>query len=111
MTLVFPFQIMWKPYFNLNVNGATVATLQSVCPNPTLSMDMTTPAGGLVLKTANQIGLFAGWFTGGIVVKAYDCNGNFVGTVVETFANTFINQFGFSNLYTIYDANDNQIGT
>lgn len=75
MTLVFPFQIMWKPYFNLVVNGATVATMQSVCPNPTLTMDTTVPNGGLVMKTANQLSLFSGWFTSGAIVKISDCNG------------------------------------
>lgn len=68
-------------------------------------------AGGPVMSTSNQIGLFTSYFTNGAVVTVMDCNGNKLGTVVETWQQTWSNSFTFSTQYTIQDASGRTIAT
>jgi len=44
-------------------------------------MEMTTPDGGLVMRTEADFGIFTSWFTSGSVVNVYDCNNQYLGQV------------------------------
>jgi hypothetical protein len=111
LTLYFPAQVIWTPHFKLQVGGQSIADFDTLCPRWTRNMEMTTPDGGLVMRTEADFGIFTSWFTSGSVVNVYDCNNQYLGQVVETFADTFVNSFAFSNNYRVVDAGGNTIGT
>jgi len=81
LTLYFPAQVIWTPHFKLQVGGRSIADFDTLCPRWTRNMEMTTPDGGLVMRTEADFGIFTSWFTSGSVVNVYDCNNQYLGQV------------------------------
>jgi hypothetical protein len=109
LVLQFPAQFMWAPYFNLQVNGAAVASLTTTCPSITRKMVMTSTGGGSagggqLMSLQMRIPLFSSFFGSGMVVDVYACDGSHLSTVYESFDDSWVNAFSFSNRYRIVDA-------
>lgn len=118
LTIGSPSNLAWSPHFELTSNSSAsgaIATSYSTCPS--YYMEQTYRSGGAssgsqVMRLVTRQPLFQ--LISSLTtqrVSVYDCNDNFLGTVIE-------NEFAFTGVfwwnlywYTIQDANGNGIGT
>lgn len=63
-----------------------------------------------MMQFASEFALFSVPSASGFKMSVYDCEGKLLGSIVEDFLSVMVAQYGFSNWYTMYDANHQQTG-